>query len=189
MLLWIEECFHNHIRSSYSDAKISDAAVRLLWRSFYFYARHLFPTLFQCPQEATLEFDSFKRAVLLTVFWADSLLGTVELDWYWCEDAAFFHRAGIARIFSSLALPSVSCGAQQNIDAGAFNGAMDVLVMTGPQPINAVPSEDQLEPVVRRLLAEGGLRVTRAQTVRRGKLSTLIDLLLRLSLREQRWAS
>ncbi|KAI0398671.1 hypothetical protein F4802DRAFT_614977 [Xylaria palmicola] len=186
---WTQECFRNHIRSSYSDAIVSDAAVRLLWRSFYFYARHPFPTPLQQPQDAALDFDSFKRAALLTVFQADSLLGTRELDWYWRESAPFFHRAGIARVLSSLTLPSVSGGPQQNIDVGAFNDAMDVLAMTGPQLINAVPSEDQLEPVVRRLFAEGGRRVVRGQTVKREDLSTLMDLLLRLSLREHRWGS
>ncbi|KAI0514698.1 hypothetical protein F5B22DRAFT_656656 [Xylaria bambusicola] len=161
-----------------------DAATRGV---FYFYARHPFPTALQETQGAKLDFESFKRAALLTVFQADSLLGTRELDWYWREDAAFFQRAGISRVFSSIALPSVSCGSQQNIDVGAFNDAMDVLVMTGPQLINAVPSEDQLESGVRRLFAEGGRRVMRGQMVRRKDLSTVIDPMLRLRLREQTW--
>ncbi|KAI1362171.1 hypothetical protein F5Y08DRAFT_355556 [Xylaria arbuscula] len=184
---WTEECFHNHIRSSYSDATISDAAVRLLWRSFYFYASHPFPTLLHRSQDAALDFESFKRAVLLTVFQTDSLLGTVELDWYWREDAAFFRQAIIARMFSSFSLPLISCGLQEHTDAAVSSDIMDVLVMTGPQLIHAVPSKDQLEPVVQRLCAEGGRKVARVQTVRQGDLYTFMDLLLRLRLLERRW--
>ncbi|KAK5630169.1 hypothetical protein RRF57_005884 [Xylaria bambusicola] len=44
----------------------------------------------QETQGAALDFDSFKRAALLTVFQAGGVLGTRELDWYWREDAAFF---------------------------------------------------------------------------------------------------
>ncbi|KAJ3570896.1 hypothetical protein NPX13_g5572 [Xylaria arbuscula] len=184
---WTEECFHNHIRSSYWDATISDAAVRLLWRSFYFYARHPFPTLIERSQEAALDFESFKRAVLLTVFQTDGLLGTVELDWYWREDAAFFHKASIARMFSSFSLPLIPCGPQEHTEAPVLSDIMDVLVMTGPQFIHAVPSKDQLEPVAQRLFAEGGSKVTRVQTVRRDDFDTFMDFLLRLRLMERRW--
>ncbi|KAI8629312.1 hypothetical protein F5Y19DRAFT_432162 [Xylariaceae sp. FL1651] len=187
---WTEESFRNHIRSTHADAAISDAAIRLLWRSFNFYARHPFPTLLLQPQNVTIDFDAFRRAALLTVFQCDGLLGTRELDWYWREDAAFFRRAGFARMFSSIAHASTSWEPQQQVDAGlasTTSDAIDVLVMLGPQFIHAVPSQDQLELVARKLFAEQGPGITRKQILRQNDLSTLVDLLLRLQLREQRW--
>lgn len=62
---------------------------------------------------------------------------------------------------------------------------MDALVMIGPQFIHAVPSEPQLEAVARKLFADG-LPVARRRVVMRKELSALINLLLRLRLREER---
>ncbi|KAI0097683.1 hypothetical protein GGR51DRAFT_540308 [Nemania sp. FL0031] len=188
---WTEESFRSHIRNTYSDAVISDAAVRLLWRSFNFYAHHPFPTPLLQLRHVSIDFDAFQRAVLLTAFQSDELLGTCEFDWHWREDAAFFRRAGFARMFSSIAQVSISPEPQQQVDAGAasaFSDAMDVLVMVCPLFINAVPSQAQLEPVVKRLFAEG-LSVVRQQLVRHDDLSTLVDLLVRLQLHQQKWSS
>lgn len=66
-----------------------------------------------------------------------------------------------------------------------LSDAMDVLVMLGPQFIHAMPSEAQLEAVARRLFASGNAAARTA--VRRQDVSTLMDLLLRMRLRKEKW--
>ncbi|KAI1353671.1 hypothetical protein F5Y01DRAFT_322891 [Xylaria sp. FL0043] len=180
--------FHDHVRSTHSAGAISDTAIALLWKSFHFYAYHPFP---QEPQEqANLRFDAFRRAALLTVFQCDNLLGTHELDWYWRENAAFFRKAGFARIFRSIAGPDHRFSDQQQKTetvSSCLSDAADILVTVGPQFIHAVPSELQLEGVARRLFADGPA-VARRIAVSREDLLCLLDLLLRLRLQEERWA-
>ncbi|KAI0468349.1 hypothetical protein F4859DRAFT_491319 [Xylaria cf. heliscus] len=184
---WTEESFRNHVRDTYSAAAISDAAVVLLWRSFYFYAYHPFSP--DHYQHAKIDFNAFRRATLLTVFQCDGLLGTRELEWYWRQDAAFFRRAGFTRIFRSIAVSDYTSLKEQQIDmTSSLSDAMDVLVMIGPQFIHAAPSEPQLESVARKLFAEGPPVVQR-QVVEREDVSALMQLLLRLRLREERWGA
>ncbi|KAI0872530.1 hypothetical protein GGS24DRAFT_431822 [Hypoxylon argillaceum] len=185
---WTAESFHSHIRSSHSADAISDGAVALLWRIFHFYAYHPFPP---DPQQHTnVDFGAFRRAALLTVSQCDDLLGTRELDWYWRESGVFFRKAGFARIFRSIAVPDRRFSAQQETEdaaSSALSDAMDVLIMVGPQFIHAVPSETQLESVARRLFADGPA-VPRRSLVRREDISTFMELLVRLRLRDEKWA-
>ncbi|ETS77037.1 hypothetical protein PFICI_10911 [Pestalotiopsis fici W106-1] len=188
---WNEDSFRNHIRSAHPESIISDGAVRLLWRSFHFYAYHPFP---RHPQQVTnLDFDAFHRAALLVVFQCDSLLGTRELDWFWRHDAAFFHNACFARVFRSLAVPETATIEQGksvnqvNDVTPSLSDAMDVLVMVGPQFIHAMPSERQLETVARRLFISGP--AAERGSARREDVSNLMELLLRLELNEEKWGS
>ncbi|KAI0144916.1 hypothetical protein BJ166DRAFT_80603 [Pestalotiopsis sp. NC0098] len=182
---WNEESFKSHIRDTHSSAAVSDAAVQLLWRSFHFYAYHPFP---RDLQHARVDYDAFQRAALLTVFRCDGLLGTRELDWYWRRDDAFFRDASLARMFRSLApqdkVRSEDLTEEDDIKP-SLSDAMDVLVMLGPQFIHAMPSEGQLEAVARRLFASGDAAVRGA--VRRQDVSTLMDLVLSMRLRKEKW--
>lgn len=182
---WNEESFKSHIRDTHSSAAVSDAAVQLLWRSFHFYAYHPFP---RDLQHARVDYDAFQRAALLTVFRCDGLLGTRELDWYWRRDDAFFRDASLARMFRSLApqdkVRSEDLTEEDDIEP-SLSDAMDVLVMLGPQFIHAMPSEGQLEAVARRLFASGDAAVRGA--VRRQDVSTLMDLVLSMRLRKEKW--
>ncbi|KAI0533088.1 hypothetical protein GGR58DRAFT_517179 [Xylaria digitata] len=184
---WTAESFHNHIRSAHSVGAISDAAIALLWRSFHFYAYHSFPR--DPQQHAKIGFDAFRRAALLTIYQCDGLLGTRELDWYWRESGAFFRKAGFARIFRSIAIPEHEFSEQQEMDItpSSLSDAMDVLVMIGPQFIHSVPSEFQLGSMARRLFAHGPT-MSRRNVVKWEDISAFIDLLLRLRLKEERWA-
>lgn len=182
---WNEESFKSHIRDTHSSVAVSDAAVQLLWRSFHFYAYHPFP---RDLQDARVDYDAFQRAALLTVFRCDGLLGTRELDWYWRRDDAFFRDASLARMFRSLA-PQDKVGSEKLTEeddmSSSLSDAMDVLVMLGPQFIHAMPSEEQLEAVARRLFVSGSAAARRA--VGRQDVSTFMDLLLRMRLRKEKW--
>ncbi|KAI0013671.1 hypothetical protein F4779DRAFT_347726 [Xylariaceae sp. FL0662B] len=185
---WNEESFRNHIRSTHSTAAVSDPAIRLLWGSFHFYAFHPFP---RDLQHAKVDFDAFKRAVLLTVFQCDYLLGTREFDWFWRNDACFFREAGFKRIFRSIGVLGTTAQAeppQQGNDMTCIvSDAMDVLVMIGPQFIHAVPSQEQLEGVARKLFT-GGPAVAQ-RTLTRKEVSVLVSLMLRMRLEEEKWGS
>ncbi|KAI1879619.1 hypothetical protein JX265_002573 [Neoarthrinium moseri] len=183
---WNDESFRKHVRSRHSVGAMSDAAIQLLWLSFHFYAYHPFP---RGLQPANVDFDAFRRAVLLTVCQGDCLLGTRELDWFWRNDAAFFRRAGFERIFRSIAAPETTTGTdpskQQTGMTSSLSDTMDVLVMVGPQFMHAMPSPAKLEPVARRLFAERSVVGRRAAT--RDEVSTLVSLLLRLRLEKEIW--
>ncbi|KAJ9138370.1 hypothetical protein NKR23_g8493 [Pleurostoma richardsiae] len=185
---WDEGSFRKHIRSGHPIAAISDDAIRLLWRSFHFYAYHPFPRRLQ---DAKLDFDAFRRAALLTVFQCDGLLGTRELDWFWRNDATFFRRASFARIFRSIATPQsthlAESGEQQDDVEPLVSDASDVLVMVGPQFMHAMPSTELLDLTARRLLA-GGPTVAR-RAVSPEEVSTLMSLLLRTKLGKNKWGS
>ncbi|KAI1108730.1 hypothetical protein F5Y14DRAFT_69625 [Nemania sp. NC0429] len=181
---WTIESFRAHVRGTHSGSAVSDDAIALLWKSFHFYAHHPFPP--DVDQHARVDRDAFRRALLLTAFECDGLLGTRELDWFWRQDAAFFRRASFARLFRSIAVPDhnhTSLAQPRSDMASCLSDAMDVLVMIGPQFMHAGPSEPQLEDVARKLFTEG-LPVARREVVRREDLSGLVDLLLRLELQE-----
>ncbi|KAI1127404.1 hypothetical protein F5Y10DRAFT_242974 [Nemania abortiva] len=180
---WNEESFRKHVRDTHSALAISDSAIRVLWRSFHFYAYHPFP---RDLQDASVDFEAFRRAVLLTVFRCDGLLGTRELDWFWRNDAVFFRRASFERIFRSIGTPEDMAGTEplekKSDMTSTVSDAMDVLIMVGPQFIHAAPSPAQLEAVARRLVAEGP--VVERRIVRRKDISTLMSLLQRIKLKE-----
>ncbi|TGJ80427.1 hypothetical protein E0Z10_g8334 [Xylaria hypoxylon] len=185
---WTEESFRNHVRGAHSAGAISDAAIALLWKSFYFYAYHPFPP--DLHHHAKVDFDAFRRAIQLTVSQCDGLLGTRELDWYWRLDAACFRKASFARFFRSIAVPDHGFPEKQqklDITPSSLSDAMDVLVMVGPQFTHAVPSEPQLGSAARKLFADGPA-VAQRDVVRREDISVLIGLLLRLRLQEEKWA-
>ncbi|KAI0967782.1 hypothetical protein F4678DRAFT_482811 [Xylaria arbuscula] len=177
------ESFHSHIRTTHSARAISDAAVALLWGSFHFYAYHPFPR--DSQRHPNVDFEAFRRAALLTVFQCDGLLGTRELDWYWRENGAFFHKAGLTRVFRSIAILADEFWEQES---PTVSDAMDVLVMLGPQFIHAIPSGSQLEAVSRKLFTDWPA-VEPRNVVKQEDISILMDLLIRLRLHERRWAN
>ncbi|KAI0410687.1 hypothetical protein F5X98DRAFT_381529 [Xylaria grammica] len=185
---WNEESFRRYIRSRHSADVICDPVVRLLWRSFHFYAYHPFP---RGLQYGKVDYDAFQRAALLTVFQCDRLLGTRELDWFWRNDAAYFRKASVQRIFRSIVVPESTAGADLAMHLSdmtcVLSDAADVLVMVGPQFIHAMPSPEQLEIVARKLSSETPDLARR--TVRREEVSILINLLLRVRLEEEKWGS
>ncbi|KAI1826670.1 hypothetical protein F4861DRAFT_536712 [Xylaria intraflava] len=185
---WTEESFRKHIRSTHTASAISDAAIQLLWRSFHFYAYHPFP---RHLQDTKVDWEAFRRAALLNVFQCDGFLGTRELDWFWRNDATFFRKASFARIFRSIAVPEDMTWAEslkkQSDITPTLSDAMDALVMVGPQFMHAIPSEAQLEKVAQKLLSEGP--VVARRPVKRGELSILMSLLLRLRLQKEKWGS
>lgn len=174
------------MRSTHSEAAISDVALQLLWRSFHFYAHHPFP---RDSRQGQVDFDAFKRAVLLTAFRCDELLGTRELDWFWRNDEAFFRRAKFERMFRSIGVTETTTQVlkQQNGMAFVLSDAMDVLIMVVPQFMHAAPSPEQLEVVAGNLFARETTLMQRE--VRREDVSTLINLLLRMRLSNEKWGS
>ncbi|OBT43810.1 hypothetical protein VE00_06305 [Pseudogymnoascus sp. WSF 3629] len=153
---------------------------------FHFYAHHPFP---RDSRHGVVDFDAFQRAVLLTVFKCDDLLGTRELDWFWRNDAAFFRRAKFERMFRSIGVPETTTQVpkQQNGMASALSDVMDALIMVVPQFMHAAPSPEQLEVVARNLFAREPT-LTQIE-VRREDVSTLMDLLLRMRLTNEKWGS
>ncbi|GAW10955.1 hypothetical protein ANO14919_002930 [Xylariales sp. No.14919] len=121
----------------------------------------------------------------------DRLLGTRELDWFWRNDAAYFRKASVQRIFRSIVVPESTAGADLAMHLSdmtcVLSDAADVLVMVGPQFIHAMPSPEQLEIVARKLSSETPDLARR--TVRREEVSILINLLLRVRLEEEKWGS
>ncbi|KAH8899992.1 hypothetical protein GQ53DRAFT_206193 [Thozetella sp. PMI_491] len=185
---WNEESFRSYVRSAHPGLAIPDAALQLLWRSFHFFAYHPFP---RDPRDGKVDFEAFQRAALLNVFRCNDFLGTRELDWFWRNDAAFYHKASVDRIFRSLGVPQTTAQGeplrQQNGIASAMSDAMDVLVMIGPQFMHATPPAELLEGVARKLLA--GEPAVAQREIRRNDVSTLIDLLLRIKLKKEKWGS
>ncbi|KAK5994865.1 hypothetical protein PT974_03251 [Cladobotryum mycophilum] len=163
-IYWNEGSFGKHVRSTFSESAISDPAIRLLWRSFHFYAYHPFPHQLQ---DAKINYDAFQRAALLTIFQCDDLLGTREFEWYWRKDEAFFRRASCERIFRSIGVPETATqlSSRQSDMTSIVSDAMDVLVMTAPQFMHVAQRE-----------------------VKREHVSTLIGLLLRMRLKKDKWA-
>ncbi|OBT99608.2 hypothetical protein VE01_02857 [Pseudogymnoascus verrucosus] len=181
---WNEESFTRHVRSTHSEAAISSAALQLLWRSFHFYAHHPFR---RDSQHGQFDFDAFQRAVLLTAFQCDDLLGRRELDWFWRNDAAFFRRASFERMFRSIEVPETTTQLlkEQNDINSALSDAMDVLIVVVPQFMHAAPSPEQLEVVAPNLFAREPILTQRE--LRREDVSILMDLLLRMRLSEEKW--
>lgn len=201
LLDWTEQSFCDQIRSSYQDTVISENAIKLLWRSFLFYANHPFSSS-PClrPQDALVDFEQFKLAVLLTVFQRDRMLGTLDdANVYWREDGALRNRqSGFDRMFSSLVCNATDPGGEkpEQLKEGfpsAMSDAMDVLVMAAPAHMHSLPTEQHLLPTVQRLFAskDGIPAVQRGQEVGRSELQTLMDLLLRLRVRQsgKAWGS
>ncbi|TLD33582.1 hypothetical protein PspLS_00059 [Pyricularia sp. CBS 133598] len=190
---WNEQSLRNQIRSSYQDTVISDNAIKLLWRSFLFYANHPFSSS-PCQQshDALVDFEQFKLAVLLTVFQCDRMLGTLDdADVYWREDGALHNRqSGFNRMFSSLACNAPESGEKpeqvNEDDSSALGDAMDVLVMAVPAHIHSLPTEQHLQPTVQRLFAskDGIPAVQRGQVFGRSDVHILLELLLRLRVRQ-----
>ncbi|KFZ13844.1 hypothetical protein V502_06414 [Pseudogymnoascus sp. VKM F-4520 (FW-2644)] len=180
---WNEESLRRHVRSTQSKAAISATALQLLWRSFHFYAYHPFP---RDPQHGQIDFDAFRRAVLLTVFQCDELLDTRELEWFWRNDASFFRRANFERTFISIGVPETITQPlkQQNGMTSALSDAMDVLIMVVPQFMHVAPSPEQLEVVARKLFA--GEPTMTQREVRLEVVSTLMNLLLRIRLNKEK---
>ncbi|EHA51281.1 hypothetical protein MGG_09752 [Pyricularia oryzae 70-15] len=198
---WTEQSFCDQIRSSYQDTVISENAIKLLWRSFLFYANHPFSSS-PClrPQDALVDFEQFKLAVLLTVFQRDRMLGTLDdANVYWREDGALRNRqSGFDRMFSSLVCNATDPGGEkpEQLKEGfpsAMSDAMDVLVMAAPAHMHSLPTEQHLLPTVQRLFAskDGIPAVQRGQEVGRSEVQTLMDLLLRLRVRQsgKAWGS
>ncbi|KAH8842986.1 hypothetical protein MCOR27_002070 [Pyricularia oryzae] len=198
---WTEQSFCDQIRSSYQDTVISENAIKLLWRSFLFYANHPFSSS-PClrPQDALVDFEQFKLAVLLTVFQRDRMLGTLDdANVYWREDGALRNRqSGFDRMFSSLVCNAADPGGEkpEQLNEGfpsAMSDAMDVLVMAAPAHMHLLPAEQHLLPTVQRLFAskDGTPAVQRGQVFGRSEVQTLMDLLLRLRVRQsgKAWGS
>ncbi|TLD04370.1 uncharacterized protein PgNI_11952 [Pyricularia grisea] len=192
---WTEQSLRNQIRSNYEDTIISENAIRLLWGSFLFYADHPFsPPPCPQPQDALVDFEQFKLAVLLTVFRCDKMLGTLDdANVYWREDGALCNRqSGFDRMFSSLVYnvsESDSEKSEQNNEgySSALNDIMDVLIMAAPAHIHSLPTAQQLQPTAQRLVAsKGGIpAVQRGHVAGRSEVHTLMDLLLRLRVYER----
>ncbi|OBT52701.1 hypothetical protein VE04_07153 [Pseudogymnoascus sp. 24MN13] len=119
----------------------------------------------------------------------DGLLGTRELDWFWRNDEAFFRRASFERMFRSIGVLETTNQLlkEQNGMTSALSDAMDVLIMVVPQFMHGAPSPEQLEVVARNLFAKEPTLTQRE--VRREDVSTLMDLLLRMTLSEEKWGS
>ncbi|ELR09470.1 hypothetical protein VC83_00615 [Pseudogymnoascus destructans] len=136
-----------------------------------------------------VDFEAFQRAVLLTAFQCDGLLGTLLLEWFWRNDAAFFRRANFERMFRSIGVPETTTQLlnQQNGMTSALSDAMDVLIMVVPQFMHAAPSPEQLEVVAWNLFARETTLTQRE--VKREVVSTLKYLLLRIRLNKEKWRS
>lgn len=182
---WKEESSRQYIRSTHSEAAISNPEAQLLWRSFSFYAYHPFSRDFL---EGELDFSAFKRAALLTLVRCDDLLGIRELEYFWRNDASFFREAGFARLFRSIGISRTTTQPTERsiqIDS-SLSDAMDVLVMVVPQFVHGCPSPEQLEVVARKLFTVGPAAT---RDVGREEVSTLIGLLLRLRVKKEMWGS
>lgn len=179
---WTEESFSKYLGANASASTVVDEEIRLLWRSFHFYAHHPFP---RHLQDGMVDFAAFHRGVLLLVFQCDELLGTRELEFYWRNEAEFFRRASFRRVFQSIGVADTTILPHATISA--VSDAMDALVMVGPQYMHAAPSPRQLELVARKLLSDPVC--VSARKTSRQDVFLLIGLLLCLCSRKKRWSS
>ena len=180
---WYEDSFQGHVRNIHPESSISNITLQLLWKSFLFYAHHPFPP----NAHGQVDFDAFRRGVMLTVFQHDNLLGTREFDWYWRHDAEFFRRASFERIFRSIADPAAQASQQQNGVTASQRDMMDVLIMVVPQHMHSAPSPDQLETVAQKLLPAGS--AGSQKQAKRDHLTQLFSLMLRMRISKETWGS
>ncbi|KAI9052392.1 hypothetical protein LZ554_003740 [Drepanopeziza brunnea f. sp. 'monogermtubi'] len=179
---WNEDSFRQYVTSS-PHIKMSELEIGLLWRSFSHYAYHPLP-----HQEAEIDFAAFKRAAVLLVFQADDLIGTQEMDggaeYCWRQDATQHANARHGRLFRSLGVPGKSGPSPEQTEE-LLGEAADVMALSGPKSVHRGPTPEELKTVARRFL-EGSVR---SREVRREEIETLIGLLGRLSIKEDKWGS
>ncbi|KAK0100450.1 hypothetical protein ONS95_008400 [Cadophora gregata] len=185
---WNEESFRKHVRCSFPESVIPDFTVRLLWRSFAYYAYHPFPGL-----EQDVDFAAFTRAIFFLVYQCDELFGTQEFatsDMFFLhtpwrsEGGADWRRIRIERLLRSIDTPcSNDIELNRNKTEPILLDAMDVLCVVSPEFIHFGLTPEQLEIVARRLL--NGAMVQTELT--KGNLETLKRLLERVVVREETW--
>jgi len=179
---WTEDSFGKYLKATHPEVVLSRTQLHLLWRSFHFFAYHPFPN---DDADGKIDPNAFQRAVALLALRGTELLGSQEDgDYFWRDDAAFFHEANIKRIFRSI-------GTSQGPDkpghdsATVLDDVMDVLATIQPFSIHLAPAPHQLESAASKLIGENStplqFRVTRED------LCTLLTLMLRLRLHEATW--
>lgn len=182
-LVWSEQSLQDHIGTTNPLLTSSKGAMRLLWRSFHFYAYHPFP---RNTAKGRIDWEAFQRAATMLAAQGADLLGILEeIECYWRFDGDnLYHQAKLKRIFRSIGTPEQSielCDESSHI----VEETADVLAMTQPFFMHNGPHEHQLTPTARRLLGEDLIR-TRYR-VSRNDLATLLSILNRLHLSKDSW--
>lgn len=134
-----------------------------------------------------VEYDGFQRGILLTALQGDGLLGSMEFDYFLHNAELFFRTASFRRIFRSIGVISEKGAAiaEEEETGSILSDTIGALIVVTPQFFNCCPSTEQLKVAARRLLAEEPTPTQRK--LRRADISTLVDLLLRIKLKEKKW--
>ena len=178
------------MKIKHPDADFADATVQLMWKCFYYYAYHPFPS---ANSGGKVEWAAFQRAVSLLALQCTKILGTQdEGAYFWRSDHndASFQKRNFARVFRSIGAPITKGNESLQMEfssADMLNDTMDVLAMTQPHTIKMAPSPDQLRSAAQNLLAESAIPMQ--YTVTREDLSALLSLLSRLRLHTATWGS
>ncbi|OJJ35056.1 hypothetical protein ASPWEDRAFT_489922 [Aspergillus wentii DTO 134E9] len=174
---WDEACFARYLKNQHGIL-IPEPAIPILWRCLHFYAYHPF----QHTAPDRLDYKAFQRAIALLAVQGTDLLGTDEYgDAYWHNNREYAEKADFKRIFRSISVP-VEEVKYESVDV--LNDAMDVLAMVQPRMMPFLPSQSELEPVVRRVLGDG---ISVRYDLQRKDLVVLVDLMLKLRLYTPRW--
>ena len=185
---WNIESLKRHIETIHVNAALSDDAVELLWRSFYYYAHYPFPNT---AAGGKVDWDAFQRAVSLLAVQSTDILGMQDEElhfWRADHDDVLFQKANFARVIRSIGVPSPtgeSFSQTKDNSSDLINDTMDVLAMTQPYTIKLAPSPDQLQSAAQKLLQEAC--TPRQYHVKCEDLSVLLSLLLRLRLERAKW--
>ena len=187
---WTEFCFRSHIRTAHDSSVLSDHTIRLLWRSFSYYAYHPFPR--GDIDRTRVDESAFQRAVLLLALQTNDLLGTQEGDWFWRNDDEYFHRKSWERMLRSIALPCAvkvdGERGERDVTEAMVSDIMDVLSMTQPQPgLPNSPSPEQLEPAARRFHADSNRGARYIARATKADVRALVEVLMRLRLGDEKW--
>ena len=131
------------------------------------------------------------RAITLLTFQCDDLIGTQERDgsfceYFWRDDDSLFRIARIERLFRSIGMPVSKVSRLEDPQTESLTtDAMDILAMVGPDFIGSGPRPDQYRSFAQKLF-DGVIMKTE---VMRDDVFLLIDLLLRLRVRNEKWGS
>ncbi|KAJ5770689.1 uncharacterized protein N7511_002740 [Penicillium nucicola] len=177
---WDEQSLRKYIDSSHRGLITSDTSLLLLWRCFRFYAFYPFPPDIT---NSTVDYDAFKRAVILLGVQGCDMVGMVDDGgWHWRSDDGYIPRTNLQRMLRSVGHIESIDEKDCQIEAGfnpIIDETMDVLKTTAPFRMHCGPWADQLDPVARRLLGES----TKTQSqVSWEEFSDLLSLVLRLRL-------
>lgn len=104
--------------------------MRLLWRSFHFYAFHPFP---KDPTGGKISLKAFQGAVTMLAEQGADLIGVVEeIDFFWRVDGHdLYNQAKLKRIFRSIGIPERSTELDDEL-SHIVEETTDVLAMTQP---------------------------------------------------------